>query len=138
MMEIPLFDAEATLRFERIILYPYPDLQKIWARCWVTAVEDQHPNIELRVLNPDGTEDNSVYMMMRSEQRIETTLHMRKPTPGTRYRVIAELTLGMSDTEMQVLDTQEFEMVLEFRNPDAREPGFGFGVDWDEWQQQAD
>lgn len=137
-MEIPLFDDTETLRFERIILYPYPDLKKIWARCWITAVEDQHPNVEIRVLNPDGSEDNSVYMMMRAEQRIETTLHMRDPIPGTPYRVIAQLSLGMSDTDMQVLDTQEFEMILEFRNPDAREPGFGMGVDWEEWRQQAE
>lgn len=137
-MEIPLFDDEETLRFERIILYPYPDLNKVWARCWITAVEDQHPNLEIRVLHPDGTEDNSVFMMMRSEQRIETTLHMRNPVAGATYRVIAELTLGMSDEEIQVLDTQEFEMLLEFRDPQAREPGFGVGVDWEAWQRQAD
>ena len=48
------------------------------------------------MLNPDGSENNSVYMMARGEQRIETTLHMRQPVPGATYRVVAELTEGIS------------------------------------------
>jgi hypothetical protein len=129
-MEIPLFQADEPLRFERIVLYPYPDLTRIWTRLWLTAVQDQTPNVEITVLNPDGSENNSVYMMARSEQRIETTLHMRNPVPGATYRVIADLTLGLSQTPEPV-DRQEFDLVLEFRNPEQREPGFGMGVDWD-------
>ena len=34
-----------------------------------------------------------------------------------------------------VIDRHEFDLLLEFRNPDAREPGFGMGVDWDEFRQ---
>ena len=134
-MEIPLFQEDETLRFERIVLYPYPDLIRIWTRCWVTAVEDQHPNLELRVLNPNGTENTSVFLMSQAEQRIETTLHLREPVPGATYRVIAELTIGLDDNP-DVLDAREFDLQLEFRNPDAREPGFGFGVDWDEIRQK--
>jgi hypothetical protein len=136
-MDIPMYEEGESLRFERIILYPYPDLTKVWARCWITAVEDEQPNVELRVLNPDGAENNSVFMMMRAEPRIETTLHMRDPIPGAVYRVVAELTLGMTAAEMEVLDVQEFEMPLEFRDPEAFEPGFGMGVDWDEWRRKA-
>lgn len=136
-MEIPLFDDDKSLRFERIILYPYPDLSKVWARCWLPAVQDQQPNIELRVLNPDGSENNSVFMMMHAEQRVETTLHMREPVPGALYRVVAELTLGVAPDEMTVLDVQEFDMPLEFRDPEAFEPGFGMGVDWEEWQRHG-
>jgi hypothetical protein len=36
-------------------------------------------------------------MMARTEQRIETTLHMRDPQPGTLYSVVATLTLGLGD-----------------------------------------
>lgn len=136
-MEIPLFQEDETLRFERIILYPYPDLQKVWARCWLTAVEDQKPNIELRVLNPDGSENNSVYLMLHAEQKVETTLHMRQPQPGATYRIVAQLSLGMAQDEMELLETHEFDMQLEFRNPEAREPGFGIGVDWDAWRDQT-
>lgn len=129
-MEIPLFQENEPLRFERIVLYPYPDLSRIWTRAWLTAVQDQSPNIELVVYNPDGTENTSTYMMARTEQRIETTLHMRDPVPGATYHVVAVLSLGIED-EPEEIDRQEFEMKLEFRNPEAHEPGFGVGVNWD-------
>ncbi len=128
-MDIPLFEDDAPLRFERIVLYPYPDLTRIWTRVWLPAVQDHTPNLEITVLNPDGSENNSVYMMARSEQRIETTLHMRQPVPGATYRVVAELTEGISE-EPALLDRQEFDLTLEFRNPETGEPGFGVGVDW--------
>lgn len=135
-MEIPLFQEDEPLQFERIILYPYPDLKRIWARIWVTARLDEHPNIDLRILNPDGTEDTSIALLSQTDQRIENTLHMRDPVPGAVYRVVAELTLGLSESP-QLLDRREFDMVLEFRNPERKEPGFGFGVDWDEYQESA-
>jgi hypothetical protein len=133
-MEIPLFEADTPLLFERIVLYPYPDLKRIWTRIWLPAVEDQAPNVEIMVMNPDGSENCSVYMMARTDQRIETTLHMRDPIPGTIYRVLAVLSLGMGD-EAEELDRREFDLTLEFRNPDKREPGFGVGVDWNEFGQ---
>lgn len=134
-MEISLFQPDESLRFERIVLYPYPDLKRIWTRLWLTAVQDEQPNVELIVLNPDGSENNSVYMMARTEQRIETTLHMRTPQPGATYRVIATLSSGLGD-DAQVLDRHEFDLTLEFRDPERREPGFGVGVNWDEFGRE--
>ena len=135
-MEIPLFQANDPLRFERVILYPYPDLKRVWARIWLTPVQGQAPNVELVVLNPDGSENTSVFMLAQAEQRAETTLHLRKPVPGATYRVIALLTLGISDTP-ELIEQQEFDLVLEFRNPEAGEPGFGFGVNWDEMSPKS-
>ena len=130
-MEIPLFQNDEPLRFERIVLYPYPDLKRIWTRIWLTAVEDQNPNIELIVVNPDGSENTSIYLMSRTEQRVETTLHLREGVPGEIYRVAAELTLGLGD-DAEVLDRREFDLPLEFRDPEKKEAGFGVGVDWEE------
>ena len=130
-MEIPLFEDDVELKFERIVLYPYPDMKRIWTRCWITAVQDEQPNVEIRVLNPDGSENTSVYLMAQSEQRVETTLHLRDPRPGATYRVVAELTIGINE-HPEVRDVQEFDMVLEFRNPEANEAGFGMGVAWGE------
>lgn len=135
-MEIPLFEADTPLLFERIVLYPYPDLKRIWTRIWLPAVQDQAPNVELMIMNPDGSENCSVYMMARTEQRIETTLHMRDAIPGTIYRVFAVLSVGMGDAA-EALDRREFDLVLEFRNPEKREPGYGIGVDWSELGQGA-
>ena len=136
-MEISLFQQDEPLKFQRIVLYPYPDLKRIWTRIWVTPVSDKQPNVEVRVLNPDGSENTSVYLMMRSEERIETTLHIRNGVPGQTYRVVAELSLGVSE-EPEVIDRREFDLTLEFRNPEARQPGFGVGVDWAELWQGAE
>ena len=59
---------------------------------------------------------------------------MRNRKPGETYHVVAELTLGMSETPALV-ERQEFDLILEFRNPDKKEPGFGVGVDWNQLQQ---
>jgi hypothetical protein len=136
MMEIPLFEENVPLRMERVVLYPYPDLRRIWTRIWLTAVEDQKPNIEITIYDPQGDENTSVFMMEHDEQRAETTLHLRNPQPGTTYRVVAELTRGIGD-QMVLLEHREFDMALEFRNPERGDPGFGFGVDWDEVKRKA-
>jgi hypothetical protein len=136
-MEISLFEDDKPLSIERCVLYPYPDLKRVWARLWLTAVqEENHPSLEVVVYNPDGVENTSVFMMEHAEQRAETTLHLRNPQPGATYRVVVEMTQGLGD-KARVLDHHEFEMVLEFRNPDTGEAGFGFGVDWDEVKRKA-
>ena len=129
-MEIPLFDSDKSLKFERIVLYPYPDLKRIWTRCWIPAVMDTRPNLEIRILDQNGLEDNSTFIMVMDTQKFETTLHMQNPEPGARYQVIAELTLGLEE-DPALLDRQEFELILEFRDAQAGEPGFGIGVNWD-------
>jgi hypothetical protein len=137
MMEIPLFETDEPLRIERCVLYPYPDLKRIWTRLWLTAVQsDEHPNWEVVVFNADGSENCSVFMMAHAESRAETTLHLRKQTPGATYRVVVEMTMGIGE-EARLLDRHEFDLLLEFRNPDTGEPGFGFGVDWDEVKRKA-
>lgn len=130
-MEISLFQADEPLRFERIVLYPYPDLKRIWTRAWLTAAHAEKPNIEIIVLNPNGTENTSVFLLAHAEQKLDTTLHIRNPQPGATYHVIAILTMGLTE-QPEVIDRHEFDLILEFRNPDAYEPGFGIGVDWDE------
>jgi len=134
-MEISLFQADEPLRFERIVLYPYPDLKRLWTRAWLTAAQDEKPNIEIIMLNPNGTENTSVFLLAHAEQKLDTTLHLRNPQPGATYQVIAILSLGLTETP-QVIDRQEFDLILEFRNPDAAEPGFGMGVNWDDLRQR--
>jgi hypothetical protein len=136
-MEISLFETNEPLRVERCVLYPYPDLKRIWTRLWITAVQgDDHPNLEVMIYNQDGSENCSVFLMEHAEPRAETTLHMRNGVAGATYRVAVEMTMGLGDAA-KVLDRHEFDLVLEFRNPDAGEPGFGFGVDWDEVKRKA-
>lgn len=135
-MEISLFDENVPLKLDRVVLYPYPDLKRIWARVWLSTLAEEKPNIEIILLDPDGIENCSVYLMNHAEQRAETTLHMRNPVAGQTYPVIVELTRGLGDA-VELIDRQQFELALVFRNPEAGEPGFGFGVDWDEVKRKS-
>ena len=97
-MEISLFETDKPLAIERCVLYPYPDLKRIWTRLWLTAVqEENHPNLEVAVYNADGSENCSVYMMEHAELRAETTLHLRNPMPGSTYHVVVEMTQGLGE-----------------------------------------
>ena len=129
-MEISLFGTDDTIRFERIVFYPYPALDRVWARMWLSMVQDQQPNVEIRVYDPDGRENSSVFLMSQSESRVETTLHIKEPRPGEIYHVRAEITVGLGE-EIEMIEAQEFDMTLEFRDPEKPEPGFGMGIDWD-------
>jgi len=124
-MEINLFQDDEPQIFEQVLLFPYPDLKRIWVRAWIVAKLDQTPNVEIRVLNPDGTENNSIYLIAHGENKVNSTLHLRNIVPGATYRVLAELSLGMGQTP-EILDHQEFDMVLEFRDPEEGQSGFGF------------
>jgi hypothetical protein len=136
-MEISLFEDKAPLRVERCILYPYPDLKRIWTRLWVTPTQaEEKPNLEVILINPDGTENCSVFLMADAEARAETTLHLHTPIPGATYGVAVEMTQGVGDAQ-KVIERHTFDLILEFRNPNTGEPGFGFGVDWDEVARKA-
>lgn len=129
MTEISLFDEDEPLAFKRILIYPYPDLKRLWVRIWLPAKQGAEPNVELRIYNPDGRENNSLVLLAQTDTRLNNTLHLKEPLqPGATYHVQAELSSGFGQ-EAQILDQQAFDMVLEFRNPEAGEAGFGIGLD---------
>ena len=128
-MEINFFDDSATLRFEHILVYPYPDLHRLWVRIWLPALLDgDAPNVELRLINPDGSENNSLVLLAQTDTKLNNTFHLKDPIPGASYRMIAEMTVGFNE-QARLVDHQEFPLVLEFRDPDAGQPGFGIGLD---------
>ena len=83
-MEISLFEQDTPLTVERCVLYPYPDLRRIWTRLWLSAAQEEtHPNLELIIYNPDGTENTSVFLMNHAERKeFEMTLAFRNPDKG--------------------------------------------------------
>lgn len=126
MTQINLFDQDAPLQFERILIFPYPDLRRLWVRIWLPArLQDDAPNVELFVYNPDGTENNSLVLLGQTDTRLNNTLHLKDPVmPNETYRVEAMLSVGLSK-EAQLVDHQTFDLTLTFRDPEAGEPGFG-------------
>ena len=128
MTQINLFEQDTPLRFERILIYPYPDLRRLWVRIWLPArLEDEAPNVELIVYNPDGTENNSLVLLAQTDTRLNNTLHLKNPVlPDESYRVQALLSVGLSK-DAKPVDLQTFDLTLTFRDPEAGEPGFGIG-----------
>ena len=136
-MEIALFQADETLRMERVVLYPYPDLKRIWAR--VLALGGARRKTESRthrstILTARKTAASSCWPMPNNGRRPPCIC--ASPSAGATYHAVAELTLGMGD-QTELLERQEFDMRLAFRNPDAGDPGFGFGVDLGRDQTQG-
>ena len=130
-MEINFFDDSATLRFEHILIYPYPDLHRLWVRIWLPALLDgDSPNVELRLINPDGSENNSLVLLAQTDTKLNNTFHLKDPIPGGDYRMVAELSVGFN-ADAKMVDRQEFPLVLEFRDPESGQRGFGIGLD--EW-----
>ena len=130
MTQINLFEQDTPLQFERILIYPYPDLRRLWVRIWLPArLEDDAPNVELTVYNPDGTENNSLVLLAQTDTRLNNTLHLKDPViPDENYRVEATLSVGLSKDAPQI-DHQTFDLTLTFRDPEAGEQGFGINCD---------
>ena len=128
MTQINLFEQDTPLQFERILIYPYPDLRRLWVRIWLPArLEDEAPNVELIVYNPDGTENSSLVLLAQTDTRLNNTLHLKNPVlPDESYRVQALLSVGLSK-DAKPVDLQTFDLTLTFRDPEAGEPGFGIG-----------
>ena len=126
MTQINLFEPDAPLRFERILIYPYPDLRRLWVRIWLPArLEEDAPNVELTLYNPDGSENSSLVLLAQSDTRLNNTLHLKDPVlPGQTYRMEASLTLGLSK-DAQLVDRKTFDLTLAFRDPEAGESGYG-------------
>lgn len=126
MTQINLFEPDAPLRFERILIYPYPDLRRLWVRIWLPArLEEDAPNVELTLYNPDGSENSSLVLLAQSDTRLNNTLHLKDPVlPGQIYRMEASLTLGLSK-DAQLVDRKTFDLTLTFRDPEAGESGYG-------------
>jgi hypothetical protein len=129
MTEINLFDEDEPLRFKHILVYPYPDLRRLWVRIWLPAKQGVEPNVELRLYSPNGTENNSLLLLAQTDTKLNNTFHLKEPIEaGGVYTMVAELSLGFGD-ETQVVDHREFDVVLEFRNPEAGDAGFGVGLE---------
>jgi hypothetical protein len=129
MTEINLFDADEPLAFKHILIYPYPDLKRLWVRIWLPAQQKAELNVELRLFNPDGRENNSLVLLAQTDTKLNHTFHIKDPIqPGATYWMAAELSTGFGE-QTEVLDHQEFEVLLEFRDPEVGQPGFGIGLE---------
>jgi len=102
---------------EKIEVFPYPDLARLWLRLRMSPFR-AFPNVEVYVYDSDA---HCVAEMLFVEQRtpyINVTLHLRQPPrPRSRYRLEAFV---IRDGE--ILDHKEHEFALVFVDPKTGKP----------------
>lgn len=101
---------------QRAEAWPYPDLRRLWVRL-ETGAFAEFPNLELTLTDAEKRVVSSMFVVEMREAYQSLTLHLREePHPGERYH----LTIVLSRNE-EVLDTQELNFDLVFRDPKGGE-----------------
>ena len=101
---------------ERVEVWPYPDLQRLWVRLQ-TGPFAAFPDLSLTVRDPDDQEVCALFMIEIRQPYQSVTLHLRQtPRPGETYRLAIELLRGEA-----TLDRRLVEFALVFREPDAKD-----------------
>lgn len=97
---------------KRAEVWPYPDLQRLWARVEVSPFA-AFPNLDLVVSDPDGAVVCTMFMVEIREPYQAVTLHLRQPPrPGQVYQL--HLTLSRDEA---TLDESTVAFDLAFKEP---------------------
>ncbi len=110
LAEAPQVVEEHPPRIERAEVWPYPELQRLWARVQVSPFA-AFPNLAFTVTDPDGAVVCTMFMVEIREVYQSVTLHLRQtPRPGETYRLLIELSRDEAELDARTLD---FELVFQ-------------------------
>ncbi len=109
-------------------MYPYPDLTRLWFRMQLATLQDQPPNIDVYIRNPDGTLNSSLSFVAYDDVFVDATIHMKEPQAAVHYACTTEIAVGMPP-DVVVHDIVHFDFPLVFRDAAAGEDGFGYALD---------
>lgn len=110
LAEAPQVVEEQPPRIERAEVWPYPELQRLWARVQVSPFAT-FPNLAFTVTDPDGVIVCTMFMVEIREVYQSVTLHLRQaPRPGEFYRLLIELSRDEAELDARALD---FELVFQ-------------------------
>lgn len=113
-MQIQLNWEESPARIVDAVVYPYPDLQRLWLRVAVSAFAE-YPDLDARVVDPTGREVASLAVIELHDEELSHTMHLRQPPhPDAVYKL--ELRLSRAG---QVLDQKTVDFPLTFIDPDS-------------------
>ncbi len=113
-MQIQLNWEDAPAHIVDAVVYPYPDLQRLWLRVAISAFAE-YPDLDARVLDPAGHAVASLAVIELHDQELSHTLHLRRPPQADLvYRLELRLTRGG-----QVLDEKHLDFPLTFVDPDS-------------------
>ena len=85
--EVPLPPHQ--VRIVEAAAHPSPDGYRVALSLTLTPFLE-YPDLEVRLLRPDGTEERSVSIVGTMERQLLITLHVRQPVPG-EYQVQIDL-----------------------------------------------
>ena len=113
---IPVIAEERPPAIQRAEVWPYPDLNRLWARVQVGSFA-RHPDLSFCVVDPDGQTVCTLYMVEIREPYQSITLHLSQPPqPDARYRLEIELIRDEAK-----LDSRTLEFDLTYREPKAQQ-----------------
>lgn len=113
-MQIQLNWEDSPARIVDAVVYPYPDLQRLWLRVAVSAFAE-YPDLDARAVDPAGREVASLTVIELHDQELSHTMHLRRtPEPDAVYQLQLRLTRGG-----QVLDQKVLDFPLTFVDPDS-------------------
>ena len=108
------FDTE-TLSIDRIAVYPYPDLTKLWVRVQLSSFATPVV-VTMTCLDQDGREVSDMLLVDWRDAYISLTMHLKKPPqPGETYVLHVQV-----ERDEQVLDSQQFDFPLIFEDPNKK------------------
>jgi hypothetical protein len=95
---------------QRVEVWPYPELDKLWVRVESSAFTT-FPNFDFTVLDPDGSVVSSMFVVEARTPYQSLTMHLRQPPrPGERYRLAIELSRDEAVLDQRIL---EFDLVYQ-------------------------
>lgn len=122
---IHLVQENEPLRIQKIILYPYPDLTRLWYRLRLEGWQDVKPNIDIGIWDRNGDINNSLSFVAYDDPFLDATIHLKEPAAGMSYLCTTEVSTGMPP-DVKVHDAIRFDFPLEFRDAQQGVEGFGY------------
>ncbi len=108
------FDTNS-LSIERIAVYPYPDLKKLWVRVQLSSFATPVV-VQMTCLDQDGREVSDMLLVDWRDDYISLTMHFKKPpVPDALYSLSVQV-----ERDDQILDSQQFDFPLTFVDPNQK------------------
>ncbi len=103
------------LSIERIAVYPYPDLKKLWVRVQLSSFATPVV-VQMTCLDQDGREVSNMLLVDWRDDYISLTMHLKKPpVPDALYSLSVQVA-----RDEQILDSQQFDFPLTFVDPNQK------------------
>jgi len=100
------------IEVERIAVYPYPDLSRLWVRVQITSFATPVV-VQLTCLDQDGIEVSDMLLVDWRDPYISLTMHLKKPPqPDATYLLQVQV-----ERDNEILVSHQHEFPLTFVDP---------------------